>query len=126
MKTLIAIPVTEGVLSSHFGHCEQFYFATVEDGKILDEQMQTPPAHEPGLYPRWVKEQGAGLVIAGGMGQKARDLFAGQGLEAVVGAPTINPREVVEAYLEGRLETSANTCNHKEGEEGHEHGHCHH
>ena len=124
MTNVIAIPVTEGILSSHFGHCEQFYFATIVDGKISEEKMVTPPAHEPGLYPKWVKEQGATLVIGGGMGQKARDLFAAQNLEAIVGAPTISPRDVVESYLAGDLVTSQNTCNHKEGE--HEHGACKH
>lgn len=113
MKTVIVIPVTEKVLSQHFGHCEEFYFATVMDGKIVDEHMQTPPEHEPGLYPKWVKEQGGTLVIAGGMGQKARDLFAAQQIEAIVGAPSIEPREVAEQYLAGTLVTSANTCNHK-------------
>ena len=113
MKQTIAIPVTDSVLSSHFGHCEEFYFATVEDKKIVDEKMITPPEHEPGLYPKWVKAQGADFVIAGGMGPKARDLFAANGVDIVVGAPTIAPREVVEQYLNGTLETTANSCNHK-------------
>lgn len=112
MKEVIAIPVTGGVLSSHFGHCEEFYFATVEDGKITGERMQTPPAHEPGLYPRWVKEQGATLVIGGGMGQKARDLFAAQSLPVIVGAPLLDPRQVAEAHLAGTLETGSNSCDH--------------
>lgn len=113
MKTVIVIPVTGKVLSQHFGHCEEFYFATVNDGKIYDEHMNIPPEHEPGLYPKWVREHGGTLVIAGGMGQKARDLFAGEGVEVVVGAPSKDPREVVEEYLAGSLVTAANTCNHK-------------
>ena len=112
MKEVIVIPVTEKVLSSHFGHCEEFYFATVENNQITEEHMQTPPEHEPGLYPKWVKEQGGTLVIAGGMGQKARTLFAQNGVNAIVGAPSINPREVAESYLNNTLKTSENSCNH--------------
>ena len=112
MKKTIAVPVTGGLLSAHFGHCEIFYFAEIEDGKILSERMQTPPEHEPGLYPRWVKEQGAILVIGGGMGQKARNLFDEQGVEYIVGGPQWEPRKVVEAYLAGTLQTGANSCDH--------------
>ena len=112
MKKTIVIPVTEGKLSSHFGHCEQFYFAEVVDNKITNEYMQTPPEHEPGLYPRWVKEQGGSLVIAGGMGPKARALFSENGMETIVGAPTEDPRKVAEDFLNGVLQTSENSCNH--------------
>ena len=112
MNKTIAIPVTEGLLSSHFGHCQEFYFAVIENNQIAGERMQTPPAHEPGLYPKWVKEQGADLVIGGGMGQKARNLFDQNGVEYIVGGPSWEPRKVIEAYLAGTLETSANTCDH--------------
>ncbi len=112
MKQTIVIPVTDGVLSSHFGHCEEFYFASVEDKKIIEEHMQTPPEHEPGLYPKWVKEHGGTLVIAGGMGQRARNLFAENGVEIIVGGPSELPRKVAEDYLNGTLQTTANTCDH--------------
>ena len=112
MKQTIAIPLTGGVLSSHFGHCEQFYFAEVEDKKIVAERILTPPEHEPGLYPRWVKEQGGTLVIAGGMGHKACDLFAQNGVEIVVGGPNEDPKKIVEDYLEGSLVTTSNSCDH--------------
>ena len=112
MGKIIAIPVTGGVLSGHFGHCEEFYFAEVNDGKIVNERFQTPPPHEPSLYPRWVKEQGGQLVIAGGMGQKACNLFAQNGVEYIVGADQKEPRLVVEDYLKGELQTSGNSCDH--------------
>ena len=114
MKQTIAIPVTGKVLSGHFGHCEEFYFAEVENKNITSERMVTPPEHEPGLYPKWVKEQGGTLVIAGGMGQKARNLFAENGVETIVGAEIKAPKLIVEDYLKGVLKTSENTCNHHE------------
>lgn len=112
MRKTIAIPVTGGVLSSHFGHCEEFYFASVEGDRIIEEHFLTPPAHEPGLYPRWVREQGGMLVIAGGMGEKARSLFNQNGVEVVVGAPIEAPRKVAEDYLGGVLQTTGNFCSH--------------
>ena len=107
-----AIPTTQGLLSGHFGHCEQFYIAEVEDNKIINETMVTPPAHEPGLYPKWVKSLGVDTVIGGGMGQKARDLFAQNGVEIFVGAPLEAPRKVLEAFLSSSLSFGNNTCDH--------------
>ena len=112
MKKTIAIPVTEGLLSSHFGHCETFYFAVVENNKVVEEYYKVPPEHEPGLYPKWVKEQGGELVIAGGMGQKARNLFTENGVEFIVGAPNAQPRAVIDSYLDNTLVTTGNTCDH--------------
>ena len=114
MKKTIAVPVTAGVLSEHFGHCEEFYFAEVEDKKVVAERTIVPPEHEPGLYPKWVKAQGGDMVIGGGMGPKARNLFAENGVEVIVGAPHDAPRQVVETYLNGTLETAENTCHHHE------------
>lgn len=112
MEKIIVVPVTAGVLSAHFGHCEVFYFAEVKENQIVAERSIVPPAHEPGLYPKWVKEQGGDLVIGGGMGQRARDLFAQNGVEVIVGAPLEQPRAVVEAYLNGTLQTTGNSCDH--------------
>lgn len=111
-KTKIAIPTENGILCAHFGHCEQFYFAEVENNKIINETFITPPAHEPGLYPAWVKQQGAAIVISGGMGQKARDLFAQQNIETLVGAQQKKPTELVNDYLNKKLITGSNSCNH--------------
>ncbi|NLX99973.1 MAG: chromosome partitioning protein ParA, partial [Rhodopirellula sp.] len=50
----IAIPLANGRLSMHFGHCEQFALveADAQSGKILDTKLITPPPHEPGVLPR--------------------------------------------------------------------------
>lgn len=112
MKTIV-IPVTGGKLSAHFGHCEEFYFATTEEGKITEEKTIIPPTHKPGLYPKWVKEQGGDLVITGGMGPKAVALFDENGVEVITGADAKLPREIVENYLDGTLETTQNSCHHE-------------
>ena len=108
----IAIPTAGGVLCAHFGHCEQFYFAEIENKKVIKETFITPPAHEPGLYPQWVKEQGCDLVIGGGMGQKAQDLFAQNQLSVIVGASYEEPRKVIDTYLKGTLQAGSNSCDH--------------
>lgn len=112
MKQIIAIPLTSKVLSAHFGHCEEFYFATIEDEQIINERYITPPEHKPGLYPKWVHEQGAKLVIAGGMGPKAIQLFKEQKVEVIVGAEALAPSTLIQQFIHGTLTTSANSCNH--------------
>ena len=110
----IAIPVSEGKLCMHFGHCEQFALIDVDEKTktIQEKKMVTPPPHEPGLLPKWLREQGANLIIAGGMGSRAQSLFAESGIKVVVGAPSVVPEQLVDAYLEGTLQTGANTCDH--------------
>jgi ATP-binding protein involved in chromosome partitioning len=108
----VAIPVTGGKLSSHFGHCEQFALFAVADKSVSGRQDLTPPPHEPGLLPRWLKEQGVTHVIAGGMGPRAQAIFEEEGIAVICGAVPQDPAEAVRSYLHGTLETGDNACNH--------------
>ncbi len=105
-----AIPLAEGKLTAHFGHCQEFAILDVQDNQITDKSLLTPPAHEPGVLPRWLHEQGANVIIAGGMGQRAVMLFNQAGIEVVTGAPTAEPEELVNQYLKESLVTGANAC----------------
>ena len=110
----IAIPLAGGRLAMHFGHCEQFALVEVDDGtrKIVHSAVLVPPAHEPGALPRWLGEQGASVILAGGMGRRAQQLFAQNDIAVVVGAPAEEPEELVAAYLSGTLEAGDNLCDH--------------
>jgi len=108
----IAMPTHGGVLSQHFGHCEQFSVFDIEDQSVRSREDLTPPAHEPGLLPRWLKEKGVTVVISGGMGHRAQMLFEQAGIEVICGAPSESPDAVVESYLKGTLETGDNACDH--------------
>jgi len=110
----IAIPVGNGRLSMHFGHCESFALIDADtEGKIITgrSDLEAPP-HEPGLLPRWLAEKGAQVIIAGGMGQRAQGLFEENGINVIVGAPSETPEWLVTRYLEGTLQTGANVCDH--------------
>ncbi|HDP54142.1 MAG TPA: ATPase [Bacteroidetes bacterium] len=122
MNKTIAIPLENGTLCAHFGHCQTFAIVKVENSTITDIKEYTPPEHVPGLYPRWVAQFGATDVIAGGMGQKAIQLFHQQSINVFIGAPMIDPKELVTSFIEDKLELSANYCNH---DENHSHG-CSH
>lgn len=110
----IAIPLAAGRLSMHFGHCEEFALVDVDpDNKeINNTELIDAPPHQPGLLPRWLHEQGANVIIAGGMGQRAQQLFAQNDIQVVIGASALTPEELVKAYLEGTLQTGENICDH--------------
>lgn len=109
---VLVIPVSEGKLSSHFGHCEQFAFIETENVKIRSKEMRTPPPHEPGVLPRWLHEQGADVVIAGGIGESAQQLLKENGIEVVIGAPMDSPESLVNQYFTNTLITGDNVCDH--------------
>ncbi len=107
-----AIPITNGRLSSHFGHCESFAIIDTIDGVISDVNFLNPPPHEPGVLPRWLKSLGVDIVIAGGMGIRAQNLLQQMGIEVIVGAPEEDPRILVDQYLKSCLRVGENLCDH--------------
>ncbi len=109
-----AIPLAEGRLCMHFGHCQTFALVEVDPATkaVKSSQMVEPPPHEPGMLPRWLAERGVTAIIAGGMGSRAQALFAERGIEVVTGASGGTPTELVQAHLAGTLLTGANACDH--------------
>ncbi len=110
----IAIPLANGNLSTHFGHCERFALIEADTlaQKILKREDLEAPPHEPGLLPSWLAERGAQLVIAGGMGQRALGLFKERGITVLIGAPAEKAEQVVANYLAGTLQLGENVCDH--------------
>ncbi len=110
----IAIPLAAGKLCLHFGHCERFALVDVDlvQRKILGRTDLVPPPHEPGVLPRWLAEQGAEQILAGGMGQRAQGLFAEQNIQVTVGLPAETPEALVGHFLEGTLQAGENACAH--------------
>ncbi|MFA5713152.1 MAG: NifB/NifX family molybdenum-iron cluster-binding protein [Bacteroidales bacterium] len=112
MKQKFAVPLKGAILSSHFGHCDQFAIIDTEQKKIVGETLKTPPPHEPGLLPKWLSQMGVTHIISGGMGERAVNLFKERGIGVSVGAPLIGARELVESYLNNSLENGENCCDH--------------
>jgi ATP-binding protein involved in chromosome partitioning len=109
---VLVVPVSGGKLSAHFGHCEQFAFIETQNGKIMETEMRNPPAHEPGVLPRWLYEQGADVAIVGGMGESAQQLLREKGIEVIIGAPMDSPESLANQYLSNTLVAGANVCDH--------------
>ncbi len=110
----IAIPLADGKLTMHFGHCSSFALVDVDPRtkKIIKSEESAAPPHQPGLLPSWLAECGATIIIAGGMGQRAQQLFAQQGIQVVVGAPAETPEKLITDYFAGTLQIGENICDH--------------
>ena len=112
MNKKIAIPTTNGVLSAHFGHCEKFAIYEVADNKIINEEFITPPPHEPGSHPAFLRELGCTAIIAGGMGSRAQTLFTQNNIEVIIGLSSDNLKGLVETYISEGLASGDNLCDH--------------
>jgi ATP-binding protein involved in chromosome partitioning len=109
-----AVPLSDGALSAHFGHCEKFAIIDVDESqnKIVGKELVTPPPHQPGVFPKWLGGMGVNVILAGGMGAHARDLFLEQDITVVTGVMEDNPEKAVMDYIKGSLETGADACDH--------------
>jgi predicted Fe-Mo cluster-binding NifX family protein len=110
---IIAIPLEDGKLSSHFGHCSKFALLQIDAANAITERRDVDaPPHEPGAFPKFLAEQGVNLVIGGSMGPRAVELFGANGIQVVLGAPVDTPENLVAAHFQGTMEKVASDCHH--------------
>ncbi len=114
----IAIASEGKYVSGHFGHCEGFTTYDVEEGKALNKNFTPNPGHRPGYLPVFLKELDVNVIIAGGMGETAQQLFNENEIEVVVGAEGFCD-DVVQKYVSGELRSTGSVCTEHEHE-----GHC--
>ncbi|HHX29686.1 MAG TPA: P-loop NTPase [Clostridiaceae bacterium] len=110
-KTMVRIAVaSEGdKITGHFGHCRNFNLFDTEGGKIVKFESVDNPGHKPGFLPKFLHEQGVNIIISGGIGGAAVDLFCENGIDVISGAQG-DARAAVEAYLAGTLVSSGSVC----------------
>jgi predicted Fe-Mo cluster-binding NifX family protein len=102
-----------GQISQHFGRCPYYLIVDVEGHEIEKTDSVDNPYynnHVPGMVPQFIKEQGANVMIAGGMGPRAIDMFTNLGIEVVTGAIG-NVGNVLQAYLKGEI-SGVEPCEH--------------
>ena len=110
----IAISTDGDYVSPHFGRCPSFTLAEVEEGQLIKKTEIQNPGHHPGFLPQFLSEQGVEVIVAGGMGRRAQDLFAESGIETVLGiSGTVE--ETLRKILEGTLEGGESLCKPRSG-----------
>jgi predicted Fe-Mo cluster-binding NifX family protein len=111
----IAIATDNGYVAQHFGHCAAYTLVELEDNRVVSKELIENPGHQPGFLPGFLARYGVSCIIAGGMGQRAQDLFAAQDIESVVGV-TGSVEQVIADYISGSLQTGESLCDHRHGE----------
>lgn len=115
----IAMPTRNGSIDDHFGHCEYYAIYTVDDsGKILErEEIPSPRTCgcKSGIAEK-LQSEGVSVMLAGNMGNGALEKLAACGIEVIRGCSG-DIETVLNAYLDGKLEDSGESCSHHE--EGH-------
>ena len=110
----IAVASENEMVTEHFGHCINFNIYEAENNSIVKNESIANPGHKPGFLPNFLNDMGVNVIISGGMGGGAIDIFNEKGIEVIVGASG-NAREAAEAYLKGSLKSTGSVC--------HEHNH---
>jgi len=99
----------DSVVSPHFGRCPYYVLVDLEDREVRQVSAVENPYygnHQPGQVPAFIEHLGANVMLAGGMGRRAIDLFRQCGIEPVTGASG-TVRHALEQYLGGALQGAA-------------------
>jgi predicted Fe-Mo cluster-binding NifX family protein len=110
----IAVASDNGMVTEHFGHCEEFMVFDAKNNQIVKSETIANPGHRPGFLPNFLAERGINVIISGGMGGGAVEIFNKRNIEVIVGAKG-SAKAVVEAYLQDSLKSTGSVC--------HEHNH---
>lgn len=110
----IAIASESKRVTEHFGHCEGFMIFDTDNGQVIKSETIANPGHRPGFLPNFLADNGVNVIISGGMGGSAIEIFNERNVEVVVGASG-DGKAAVEAYLQGSLKSTGSIC--------HEHQH---
>jgi len=110
----IAVASMNGMVSEHFGYCEGFNIFEAENNQIIKSESITNPGHKPGFLPNFLNDMGVNVIISGGMGGGAVEIFNDKGIEVITGAMG-NAKNAAEQYLQGMLKSAGSVC--------HEHQH---
>ena len=82
----IAVASENEIVTEHFGHCENFNIFEAENNQIVRSESIPNPGHRPGFLPNFLNDMGVNVVISGGMGGGAIDIFNEKNIEVIVGA----------------------------------------
>lgn len=112
----IAVASMGAEVAGHFGHCENFNIYETENGAITSANSIPNPGHRPGFLPNYLGDLGVEVIVSGGMGGGAIEIFNERNIEVIVGAEG-DAATCVAQYLAGNLHSTGSIC--------HQHEHAH-
>ena len=109
----IAVPTRDGRVDDHFGHCAYYTIFDVVDGKVMNKSKMASPQGcgcKSGIAPV-LRQMGVTVMLAGNMGQGARNVLETQRIEVIRGCGG-DVDELVTAYLAGKIKDHGESCDH--------------
>lgn len=116
----IAVASDKAMVAQHFGHCESFIIFNVENNQAQKSETIPNPGHKPGFLPAYLNEMGVNVIISGGMGEGAVNLFNQKGIEVIIGTSG-NSEDAANSFVQGNIKSNGSVCE----EHGHHHEHQH-
>ncbi|MFY9199051.1 MAG: NifB/NifX family molybdenum-iron cluster-binding protein [Acutalibacteraceae bacterium] len=113
----IAVASMGNMVAGHFGHCENFNIYEVENQEIVSEKSIPNPGHKPGFLPNFLNDMGVNVIVSGGMGAGAIEIFSEKKIEVVTGASGI-AKNAAQNFVKGSLKSTGTVCNHHEHSDG--------
>ncbi len=109
----------EGVVEPHFGKAPTYTIIDTETNQVTVIPNTSEHMGGTGLPPEYLHENGVDIMLCGGLGFKAVNMFESYGIKVFVGAGC-TVRDTFEAWKAGKLQnaTAENSCS--------EHGHDDH
>jgi|GEM_PF-3557150 len=95
----IAVPTCQGKSCRDFNRYEGFAIFTARHRQIEKTERGFPPGDNPAALLRWLKKNRVGMVIAGHIPSKVRQLLDAHRIVTIAGAPPADPRLLAEFYL---------------------------
>ncbi len=96
-------------VSAHFGRCPQFTIGDIQNGLLIRKEVLRNPGHHPGFLPVFLHEKGVECIIAGGMGARALELFAAQGITPLLGVSG-SVDDAIAKLCKGELKGGVSSC----------------
>ena len=109
----IAVASENEMVTEHFGHCENFQIYVIEDNRVARKESIPNPGHKPGYLPNYLNDIGVNVIISGGMGGGAVEIFDEKGIEVITGVSG-SADKAVNSYLKGELKSSGSVCHEHE------------
>lgn len=112
MKIVVTAETDQGLespVAQHFGHAPYFVLVQLDNGAVQAAETLANPfaeAHEPGQIPAFIQQQGAEVMISGGMGGRAIAFFQEVGVRTATGASG-TVAQALDAYVTGVLPGAA-------------------
>lgn len=108
-KMKVAISTDREFVSGHFGRCPHFTFVDIDNGKVVQKEVINNPGHHPGFLPQFLKERGVNVIIAGGMGTRAQELFDDAKISTIIGIEG-KVQDTIDKLIAGTLKGGESIC----------------